>query len=750
MDITGFKSVYRIGFVIPSLKTTDNYNPPAAFVCAVNSRKQNPSNNDNWSLMSTADRTIKEKGFEHTYGDTKGAVLSLEDVQLYRSGSLLLDLKEWRLNRKERWALLGPNGCGKSTLLSAIVGTLNESTGGRILIANSKVRIGYLRQTAVDGSTNTVYEEASSGMEDIENAKRRLELSEQRVANGDDDEKSLLDLEKAQQQFEQVGGYTQQGTVERVLKGLGFQVDSGDAERLCSEFSGGWQMRIALAKLLLSEPDLLILDEPSNHLDASARHWLARDYLSNYPHTILLVTHDISLIEASNINNIADISNKYFHTYITTTYSQYKEEKQFRAVAAQTEYEQNLEKAAKLQAYIDRFGASATKASSAQSRLKALERMKKEGKLVPPPTAYTDVADDNAAQQWKPSLVLPEPPKSIGDVLVGVKNANIGYTTTAPNDDNDETTQTSTCLLSNINLEVTRGMKLWLRGPNGAGKSTLLASLRGTLPLLSGERLENDLLQLGVFTQDLAQELDTSKRAIDLVTSYARNGENGDTFISDQTARSVMGRLGLSNEKPLAQVGSLSGGEKARVALSMFALKPSNILLLDEPSNHLDVECIEALSNALQNWGGKHGALVVISHDQAFCESLEFTHVGTVEDGKVVLEQRNARSNDWKIRSLAAGQSSSSTQNEVEELTVEQKEEVKAKRKLVFNAPKRIAKLEQLIEKSELIIASIDDEMMTVGNDVEELMDLTQKREEEQTKVDQMMQEWEELEELIA
>jgi ATP-binding cassette subfamily F protein 3 len=183
--------------------------------------------------------------------------------------------------------------------------------------------------------------------------------------------------------------------------------------------------------------------------------------------------------------------------------------------------------------------------------------------------------------------------------------------------------------------------------------STLLKALRGNLPhmLMEGTRTENERLRLGVFTQDLAQELDTSARAVDLVTAYARGGDDGDISITDNAARSVMGRLNLGGEKPLRLIGELSGGEKARVALSMFALKASNLLMLDEPSNHLDVGCIDALATALSQWGGQDGAIVVISHDRSFCD------VGTVMNGGLVMEQRSLRDSDWEQYDIGAANS---------------------------------------------------------------------------------------------
>lgn len=366
---------------------------------------------------------------------------------------------------------------------------------------------------------------------------------------------------------------------------------------------------------------------------------LAASDIVQYDGSVVLVSHDVGLLDAG-VNSIVEIAGNTLIEYRSCSYQKYLEEKEFRSMTAQAEYERNVEEAARLQAFVDKFGASATKAASAQSRVKMLEKMKREGKLDPPPVAVVSSAR-------KPELVLPPPPKPNGENLLRIDNASIGH-------DPDKEP-----LLTNINLKIPRGMKLLLRGPNGAGKSTLLAALRGDLHhmIMEGTRTENDRLRLGVFTQDLAQELDAEARAVDLVTSYAREGSDGDITVKDETARSVMGRLGLGGEKPLRKVKALSGGEKARVALSMFALKASNLYMLDEPSNHLDVGCIDALAQALSNWGGKDGAVVVISHDRDFCEQVGFTHVGTVMNGGLVLEQRSLRDSDWEQYDIGAANS---------------------------------------------------------------------------------------------
>lgn len=642
----------------------------------------------------------------------------VEKVSIARGPSQILRNIDWRVEPRTKWALIGPNGSGKSSLLKAIVGELLYD--GNIYLGNSNV--GYLQQTAVAGSTKSVYEEAASAMTEIEEARIALELAQEQVAAASEADDNLLRaLDRATQRFEDVGGFQQEQKVATMLKGLGFN----DLERRCDELSGGWQMRTAFVKLLLSEPKLCLMDEPGNHLDAAARKWLA-NYLKTYDGdgTLILVTHDVQLLES--MDHIAEVTpTGNLQIYKSCTYSQYLDLKQERLKTAEAEHEKNQKKAAKLQGFVDRFGASATKASAAQSKVKQLEKMEREGLLAAPSESLT-------VERFKPSLTLPDPPRAIGDILLSLEDADVGY---------------DKPLVKNVKLEITRGMKVLIRGANGCGKSTLLHSLRSKLPLLEGKRVENKGLRLGVFTQDLAQELDGEARAVDVVTEYARN--NHDINISDQQARSVMGRLGLQGEKPLRLIKDLSGGEKARVALSMFALKPSNLYLLDEVSNHLDQECIEALSESLSEWGEDDGAIAVISHDRAFCEKVGFTHVATIQDGALTLEQRSTREDDWKVvmttlnapeGSEGTGRPNSSQQSGLDpEL-----------RKKLFNAPKRITKLESLIEKTELDIAAVDREMLEDGSDVGKLMDLNEKKGSLQAKALRYMEEWEELESLLA
>eukprot|EP00986_Skeletonema_menzelii_P002657 scaffold743_cov145-Skeletonema_menzelii.AAC.6 len=501
-------------------------------------------------------------------GDTKGAALFLNNVAISRGAEPLLKDINWSVQPNERWGIVGVNGAGKSTLLGAITGTVRMDSGKALV--HSNVRVGYMRQTAVSGSTKTVYEEAKSEMTALEDARQVLDIVTKRVEDGDYSEEALDDLANAQELFQNLGGYEQE------------QMGVGRCEL-------GWR----------------------DCCDSAARDWLGK-YIANYDGSVVLVSHDVSLMDAS-VNNIVEITAGTLIEYKSCSYNRYLEEKEFRALSAQAEYEKNLEEAAQLQKFIDKFSAG-TKSKSAQSRVKALERMKKEGRLDPPPAAVVTTARI-------PYLKLPAPPKPHGENLLVLKDATIGY--------NSEEKP----LLENISLTIPRGMKLLLRGPNGAGKSTLLKALRGNVPSMiqQGSRIENQQLKLGVFTQDLAQELDKDARAVDLVTDYARTGADGDITISDEDARRVMGALGLTGEKSLRQIKALSGGEKAR-----------------------DVGCIQGLANALSGWGGKDGAVVIISHDREFCDRVDFTHIGTVIDGKLKLEQRSLQESDWEQYDIGA------------------------------------------------------------------------------------------------
>jgi ATPase subunit of ABC transporter with duplicated ATPase domains len=382
----------------------------------------------------------------------------------------------WTILPKERWALVGRNGAGKSTLLRAITGTGGEMVAireGEVCIAK-KARMGYLEQKGVSGSTRSVREEVASRMDRLTAATKALEDAEKAVSNGDTSDEALTALSDAAVEFEAAGGYTVEQKIANVLKGLGFVEE--DYDRKCSEFSGGWQMRIALARLLLSEPDLLLLDEPTNHLDKGARDWLG-DYLSRYTHrlfdrilselscvswmtplvlfrydgTLLLVSHDTTLLKAA-VSSIAEVRGGTVELYKSRTHDQWLIERDERVKAAQAAFEANQREIARLQTFVDRFGAKTMGASLAQSKLKTIEKLEAAAPEAP------KTGDDPL-----PVLKLPNPPRG-SQRLMELKGCTLGW----PASRNDPDAPAPT-VLSGVNLVVERGMRIAVRGPNGAG-----------------------------------------------------------------------------------------------------------------------------------------------------------------------------------------------------------------------------------------------------------------------------------------
>ncbi|KAJ1424701.1 ABC transporter [Ochromonadaceae sp. CCMP2298] len=670
-----------------------------------------------------------------------GAAMQITDVNLSIGNNDIISKINWTIMPRERWALVGKNGAGKSTLLKALTGTGGDHVtvrDGSIAVAK-RSRVGYLEQKGVSGSTRTVRDEVVSRMDRLQAAVKSLEEAEARVIGGDTSDEALEKLESASSEFDLAGGYTVEVKISNVLKGLGF-VES-DYDRLCAEFSGGWQMRIALARLLLSEPDLLFLDEPSNHLDKGAKDWLG-GYLAQYDGTLLIVSHDEALLDTA-ANSIAEVRGGKIELYKSRTHQQWIVEREERVRLAQAAYESNQLEIERLQGFVDRFGAKTMGASMAQSRLKTIEKLTKNGPQAP-------MISDGPA----PVLKLPTPPRG-SKTLLSLKGASLAWPAAKGGPtvvDGAEVAQQQPFIIQGASIEIERGMRIAVRGPNGAGKSTLLSALSGKLLPAVGIREEGDGLALGTFTQDLAQDLDQSARAVDVVTSAVRQF---DTSLTDERARSVLGALGLVGEKAIRVVGDLSGGEKARVALASFVLIPHNLLLLDEPSNHLDVGTINTLTTALREFPG---SCLVISHDRTFLEALQPTHVLTVRDGGVTMEARGLREEDWndplnsrcevvesKFAAIPTPAVSFSTGKAAPATPIDDE----AHRKKVLNAPRRMKKIENLLEKHDSDLKKIDQKMLDNGTKSGILNDLQKDKNEFQAKVDKLYAEYEELEQYV-
>ncbi|GAB5357864.1 hypothetical protein AAMO2058_000411400 [Amorphochlora amoebiformis] len=639
------------------------------------------------------------------FGDTGGSVVLMKDLLVGVGDSDLVRDVNVELLPGHRYGVIGQNGVGKSTLLKILTGELLPTDG--IVRVDPKASVGYLKQTAVSGSTRTVGEEVRSQMNRLNQAKKNLDEAEKSIKH-DPSGQNILMFEEAQTAFEQLGGYTVEGRVSRVLAGLGFS--QSDHERPCSDFSGGWQMRIALARTLLSDPNLLILDEPTNHLDAGAKRWLA-GYLSEFEGTLIVVSHDENLVRSA-CDRILEIEFQRLHEY-RCGLDRYVGEKALRIKQQQAAFERQQEEIDKLEGFITKFGAKATKASAAESKKKQLAKIER----IEAPVEH----------RKKTILKLPNPPPN--DLRVAsLEGASFGW--------GDKS------LITGCNLNIEKGERWLILGENGAGKSTLMAALRGDLPLKEGNLYHSERTILGVFTQDLAQDLPQDKTAINHVLDTVQVMGS----MTDEDGRKALGALGLSGPKALRKIGDLSGGEKARVALALLTLRPSNLMLLDEVTNHLDAGTVTTLCQALRNW---KGSLAVITHDRDFARQINPTHVAMVtKSGKVETHDGGLYESDFAFmqEDVETVRETEKTTHEVREI----KEEDKKVRRKKMNAPKRISKIETLLEGLDERLASIDEKMAEKASDMEELTRLNAERNAVQGEIDNLYAEWEELEEFLA
>jgi ATP-binding cassette subfamily F protein 3 len=440
--------------------------------------------------------------------------------------------------------------------------------------------VGLLSQESQCTLGVTVREEMRSAFPEADVAQQEIErLSDQlAAAEGNAQNSVLRQLAQAQTDLELQQAHTMDARIGRVLHGLGFKPDALD--RMTDEFSGGWQMRIAMAKLLLREPDLLLLDEPTNHLDVAARKWL-ENYLEDYPGAVFLVSHEPQFLNKV-VDSIVELEDGKLNLY-HGNYHQFQKVKEERRAAQQAAYERQQRELEKQQEFIDRFGAKASQASRVKSREKQLDKIEK---IEAPKTASRPI-----------SLQFPTAPKSAQDVL-RLRGVSKSY-----NDD---------VVLLGINLKIARGQRLALLGPNGAGKSTLLRLMAGAEQPTEGTLEFGRGVITGYFAQHQAEALDPDRTVL-------QEALHGLDLQPEGMARNLLGRLHIRADAVYKPVRVLSGGERSRVALAKFLLRPANFLLLDEPTNHLDPASREVLQEALKTFDG---TLVLVSHDRPFINAV--------------------------------------------------------------------------------------------------------------------------------
>jgi len=497
-------------------------------------------------------------------------MLTLSQVEKSYSGRTLFSDVSLQVNRTERIGLVGPNGAGKSTLFSLILKE-NEPDEGSVIFQRGST-LGYLPQESAPSGDETVLELATAVTPEMASLQKRLKDDEDHEAHA---------------RFDELGGFQLEPKAKRILSGLAFR--ESDFDRPARTMSGGWVMRAHLARLLVYEPDLLMLDEPTNHLDLESLGWF-QNYLKNYPGAILMISHDREFLN-SLVDSIIDIHQRRIHRY-RGNYDDYLAQRAAREEQHLAAYKNQQREIQSLQEFADRFRAKASKASQAQSKLKQIDRMEK---------IEAPVSDDR-----KIKFSFPQPPRS-GTKVITLSAIHHAY--------GDHV------VYQGMNFEAERGERTVLVGPNGAGKSTLLKILAGVIPFQSGARDLGHNVKVGYYAQYRTEMLDTSRTVLQEVLDSPNP-------VSEQTARTVLGSFLFRQDDVFKNVGVLSGGEKSRLALVKLLLDPPNLLLMDEPTTHLDMASIDALIGALQQY---EGTLIFISHDVYFIRALASTvlHINT-------------------------------------------------------------------------------------------------------------------------
>jgi ATP-binding cassette subfamily F protein 3 len=545
-------------------------------------------------------------------------VIQLSSLSKSFGDRVLLDAVTWQIDDRERVGLSGPNGAGKTTLLKMLAG-IDEPDAG-LIVKPAGLTIGYLPQDGLAYSGRTLREEASLAFKPLLDMKAEIAALEERLgddaASHDEHEQMLSRYSELQETFRRSDGYTIELKVTTVLRGLGFS--EADMEKPTETFSGGWQMRIALARLLLGRPGLLLLDEPTNHLDLDARNWL-EEYLTDYPHAVILVSHDRFFLDAV-VTRITEIGMRTLTDYVGN-YSAYIKERDARMERLRQMKREQDDEIERMQAFINRFRYQATKAAQVQSRIKMLDKVVR---IEIPP------------ERKRVRFHFPQTQKS-GRMVLELKHVRKAYGATRVFDD--------------VSLHIERGDRIALIGPNGVGKSTLMRMLSGVERPDAGTRTEGHQVVMQYFAQDEAARLDPA------LTVYQTLAGSSPIQMMPHI-RTILGGFLFSGDDIDKPVRVLSGGERTRLAVARMLLIPANTLLLDEPTNHLDLDSKDVLLEALEDFGG---TLIFVSHDRYFVDELA-TKVIDIGRGDAVVYPGNYEEWLWSKQQRESGARSASGQ----------------------------------------------------------------------------------------
>ena len=605
-------------------------------------------------------------------------MISVEGLRVEFGGFTLFDDVSFVINKKDRIALVGKNGAGKSTMLKILAG-LQSPTGGVVSIPK-ETTIGYLPQQMQLKDIRTVREEAEMAFDHIHDMEREINLLNEQLAERTDYEseayhKIIDKVTHLSEQFQMMGGSNYHAELERTLIGLGFSRE--DFDRPTSEFSGGWRMRIELAKLLLRRPDVLLLDEPTNHLDIESIQWL-ESFIATRANAVILVSHDRAFIDNTTSRTI-EIELGHIYDY-KVKYSDYvvlrkeRREQQLRA------YENQQKKLADTEAFIERFRYKATKSTQVQSRIKQLEKIERI-EVDEIDTAMLNLKFPPAPHSGSYPVIAEEVSKSYGDHLI----------------------------FEHVNLTIKRGEKVAFVGKNGEGKSTLVKCIMNEIPFEGSLKLGHGV-KIGYFAQNQAQLLDDNMTVFDTV-DYVAQGDIRTKI------RDILGAFMFGGEASEKKVAVLSGGERSRLAMIRLLLEPVNLLILDEPTNHLDMRSKDVLKNALKDFDG---TVIVVSHDREFLDGLvekvyEFGNKRVVEHLGGIYEflERKKMQNLQELE-VSANKATEATADEnvptQNKLSYEARKELN---KAIKKQEKLIAESEKKIEELETSIADLEAKLAT-------------------------------------
>ena len=522
-------------------------------------------------------------------------MIRFEGVSKIYSTDVVLKNISWEIKKGEKVGLVGSNGAGKSTQFKILIGEEEQTSGTIIKEGNPK--IAHLKQEFDCNLNFSVRQELESSFKDIqivaiklleiENKMKSLDIKK----NSDELEIFVNQLAKYQAKFEALGGYKMQSDVEKILPKLGFSLE--DADKLVGNFSGGWQMKVALGKIILQKPDLLLLDEPTNHLDLDTIFWL-EEYLSSLKIAVIIISHDRYFLDKL-CKKIIFVDRGTSETY-NGNYSFFVEQKSLNEESQNKAYQLQQKEIELQKRYIDRFRASATRSSQAKSREKQLKKISK--------------IEAPIAKSKSPVFNFPECPRS-GKLVLNIKNLSHSFE--------------DKILFLDINLKISSGEKIAILGPNGCGKSTLLKIIMKKISPEIGEiNLGKHNIITSYYEQNQAEALSLEERVIDLICDKSPEW-------SQKKVRTFLGGFGFQNETVFKYIKQLSGGEKARLALALMIINPSNFLLLDEPTNHLDLQSKENLELAIKNY---KGSLLIISHDRYFISKVA-NRIIEIKDSKL-------------------------------------------------------------------------------------------------------------------